>query len=75
MSVACVNPTDVVRTRVYNAPADRPYASGLDAALQLVRTEGPLAFYKGSVTHFLRLGPHMVLVFGILEQFKRLRGR
>ena len=75
VSVACVNPTDVVRTRVYNAPADRPYASGLDAALQLVRTEGPLAFYKGSVTHFLRLGPHMVLVFGILEQFKRLRGR
>ena len=75
VSVACVNPTDVVRTRVYNAPADRPYASGVDAALQLVRTEGPLAFYKGSVTHFLRLGPHMVLVFGILEQFKRLRGR
>ena len=45
------------------------------AAAQLLRTEGPLAFYKGSVTHFLRLGPHMVLVFGILEQFKRLRGR
>ena len=49
----------------------RPYASGVDAAQ---RTEGPLAFYKGSVTHFLRLGPHMVLVFGILEQL-RLRGR
>ena len=74
MSVACVNPTDVVRTRVYNAPADRPYASGVDAALQLVRTEGPLAFYKGSVTHFLRLGPRMVLVFGILEQFKGYAG-
>ena len=28
--------------------------------------------YKGALTHYLRLGPHMVLVFGILEQLKLL---
>ena len=50
----------------YGAPV------GADAAAQLVTLEGPLAFYKGALTHYLRLGPHMVLVFGILEQLKLL---
>ena len=62
----------MTRTRLYNAPPGR-YAGGVDAALALVRTEGALAFYKGAMTHYLRLGPHMVLVFAILEQMKLLR--
>ena len=69
--ILCVNPVDVVRTRLYNAPPGR-YSGGADAAAQLVTLEGPLAFYKGALTHYLRLGPHMVLVFGILEQLKLL---
>ena len=73
VSVLCVNPVDVVRTRLYNAPPGR-YLGGADAAAQLVALEGPHAFYKGALTHYLRLGPHMVLVFGILEQLKLLTG-
>ena len=57
VSVACVNPVDVTRTRLYNAPPGR-YAGGVEAAMALSRIEGPLAFYKGAVTHFIRLGPH-----------------
>ena len=72
VSVACVNPVDVVRTRLYNAPPGR-YASGVEAGLALAQTEGLLAFYKGALTHYLRLGPHMVLVFGFLEQMKKMR--
>jgi len=75
VSVLCVNPVDVVRTRVYNQPRADWYTGGLDAAKQLVQTEGWSAFYKGASTHYMRLGPHMVLVFGILEQFKALRKR
>ena len=70
VSISCVNPVDVVRTRLYNAP-EGWYASGTDAALQLVRAEGVLAFYKGALAGYLRLGPHMVLVFGILERLKQ----
>lgn len=70
VSVACMNPADVIRTRLYNAP-EGWYANGLDAARQLVRTEGVSAFYKGAMTSYLRLGPHMVLVFSILEQLKQ----
>ena len=50
------------------------YSGGADAAAQLVALEGPRAFYKGALTHYLRLGPHMVLVFGILEQLKLFTG-
>ncbi len=38
------------------------YSSGFDVARQLVANEGLFAFYKGAGTHYLRLGPHMVLV-------------
>mmetsp|Transcript_12376 Transcript_12376/g.31622 ORF Transcript_12376/g.31622 Transcript_12376/m.31622 type:complete len:309 (-) Transcript_12376:150-1076(-) len=73
VSVAFVNPIDVARTRLYNAPPGR-YAGGVDAAWQVIASgEGVFSFYKGALTHFLRLGPHMVLVFGILEQMKKLR--
>ena len=63
-----------MRTRLYNQPAtgERWYSGGGDVARQLLRSEGTLAFYKGALTHYLRLGPHMVLVFGFLEQFKLL---
>ena len=74
VSIACCNPVDVVRTRLYNAPVGW-YSSGADTARQLLANEGVLAFYKGSLTHFLRLGPHMILVFGILEQFKLVQAR
>ena len=71
VSVAVFNPIDVVRTRLYNAP-EGWYKSGVDVALVALRTEGPFAFYKGATAGYLRLGPHMVLVFGILEQLKQI---
>lgn len=48
------------------------YKNGVDAAVKVMRAEGPLAFYKGALTHFMRLGPHLVLVFTFHEQFKRI---
>ena len=43
-------------------------------ALDLIRftaRQGPLAFYKGYVPAFVRLGPHTVLTFIFLEQLKK----
>jgi hypothetical protein len=76
VSIACVNPVDVIRTRVYNQPfgpdgVGLRYSSALDATVKLLSTEGPLAFYKGAGVHYARLGPHMVLVFVILEKLKK----
>ena len=52
------------------ALAVRASANALDAARKILATEGPLGFYKGAGSHYLRLGPHMVLVFVILEQLR-----
>lgn len=78
VSVACVNPIDVVRTRVYNQPIDektkrgRYYRNGIDAARKIALKEGLGSFYKGALTHFGRLGPHMVLVFVFIEELRKL---
>ena len=57
-----MNPIDVVRTRYYNQNyvngKGTIYSSGADAVQKIVKTEGPMAFYKGFLPHFLRIGPH-----------------
>lgn len=78
-SVACVHPVDLVRTRVFNQPFGPGgrglwYRNGLDAAFKVAAVEGPLAFYKGAGAHFARLGPHMMLVFVILEELRSRTG-
>lgn len=73
VSILCCNPADVTRTRVYNAPpGGERYAGALDAARKILATEGAAGFYKGALSHYLRLGPHMVLVFCILEQLRQI---
>jgi len=73
-SIFFCNPADVVRTRLYNQPVDgaRRYRNAVDAAAKIFRTEGPMGFYKGALTHYMRLGPHIVLVFTILERLRML---
>ena len=57
-----MNPVDVLRTRYYNQQYINSvgvlYSSGWDCAKKVVANEGLSAFYKGFVTHFLRIGPH-----------------
>jgi Mitochondrial carrier protein len=47
------------------------YTSGMDAFKKLTATEGMKAFYKGFLTHFLRIGPHFCLTFVFLGVLKR----
>ncbi|KAI9205324.1 mitochondrial carrier domain-containing protein [Polychytrium aggregatum] len=75
--VSCIfmNPIDVVRTRYYNQPYKDGkgliYSSGLDTIKKLVANEGVTAFYKGALTHFLRIGPHFCLTFVFLGWLRR----
>ncbi|KAJ1512796.1 Mitochondrial oxaloacetate carrier protein, partial [Coelomomyces lativittatus] len=76
-SVICMNPIDVLRTRYYNQPFDpqtgqgKYYASPYHSATSLIRNEGWHAFYKGFLSHFLRIGPHFCLTFMFLGILKR----
>ena len=66
------NPLDVPRPRLYNQPAGeaRLYTGAPDAFVKIMRREGAGAFYKGFVPHFMRVGPHFVLTFIMLEQLR-----
>ena len=76
--VTAMQPSDVVRTRLYNQPFDSSgrgtlYAGPLDAAAKVVRLEGAAALFKGWTAHYLRGAPHVALLFLTLEQLKKHR--
>ncbi|KAJ2692811.1 Mitochondrial oxaloacetate carrier protein, partial [Coemansia spiralis] len=63
-----MNPFDVVSTRMYNQKAapgggGTLYRSTAHCLYRTVAAEGFLSLYKGFLAHFLRLGPHTVLMF------------
>ncbi|XP_030055870.1 mitochondrial uncoupling protein 2 [Microcaecilia unicolor] len=64
------SPVDVVKTRYMNS-APGQYNSALNCALTMLRKEGPLAFYKGFMPSFLRLGSWNIVMFVTYEQLKR----
>lgn len=74
VGVMCMNPVDVVRTRLYNQPAGAGLygSSALRAAKQIAAAEGVTAFWKGAVAHYCRVGPHTVLTFFFIGHYQRL---
>ncbi|XP_042354817.1 mitochondrial uncoupling protein 2 [Plectropomus leopardus] len=64
------SPVDVVKTRYMNAALGQ-YSSVLSCAAAMMTKEGPLAFYKGFMPSFLRLGSWNVVMFVTYEQLKR----
>merc|ERR1712151_692897 len=46
------------------------YTGPLDCMLKVVRTEGVLGIYKGTLANYLRFGPYCTLTFIFLEQFR-----
>ncbi|XP_062190885.1 mitochondrial uncoupling protein 5-like [Phragmites australis] len=76
VAAAASNPVDVVKTRMMNmkvAPgAPPPYAGPVDCALRTVRSEGPMALYKGFIPTVMRQGPFTVVLFVTLEQVRKV---
>lgn len=70
------NPVDVIKTRVMNMKVEPgevpPYNGALDCAIKTVRTEGPLALYKGFIPTVSRQGPFTVVLFVTLEQVRKI---
>lgn len=73
-TLACVvtSPVDVVKTRYMSAQAAAAtsqaaegvsYKGPADVVMSTLRTEGPMAFYKGISATFLRLWPHTVILW------------
>ena len=75
-AVAAMNPADVVRTRLYAQPIGPDgkgtlYTGFVDCGKQLLKSDGPMGFYKGAIPHFLRFGPHTVISFMAIGVIRR----
>ncbi|XP_022667295.1 solute carrier family 25 member 35-like isoform X2 [Varroa destructor] len=77
-TVVCIimTPFDVVCTRLYNQgvnPQTRKglyYNGFLDCFAKILRSEGPLGFYKGISAAFLRCGPHTILTLMLWQTLR-----
>ncbi|KAK9474244.1 mitochondrial carrier domain-containing protein [Dipodascopsis tothii] len=65
------SPVDVVKTRIMNAK-DKQH-SALTILRDAVRSEGILFAFRGWLPAFVRLGPHTIVTFIVLEQLKIYR--
>ncbi|XP_038215239.1 solute carrier family 25 member 35-like [Zerene cesonia] len=73
----CLNPFDVMATRLSNQPVDsqnrgKLYRGMADCFIKMLKSEGASAFYKGVGANYLRLGPHTVLLLVCWDQLKTL---
>ncbi|KAJ5932380.1 hypothetical protein N7516_006869 [Penicillium verrucosum] len=51
------------------------YGGVFDCLLKTIRTEGPLAIYKGFFAHLARILPHTILTLSLAEQTNKLMRR
>jgi hypothetical protein len=71
---------DVVKTRIMNQPVNPAtgvgtiYKSPVDCFTTVLRTEGMAGLYKGFWPSWLRLGPHTVVTFLVMEQLRAAVG-
>ena len=71
VTVTAMQPLDVVSTRLYQSGGKATsYRGPIDCARQTLRAEGWRAFFKGWTPQYLRLGPHTILTFFLLEALK-----
>jgi len=64
-------PFDFVKTRIQKQKPDAngvlPYKNSIDCVKKVLATEGPLAFYKGFVTYYFRIAPHVMITLFTLD--------
>ncbi|QRV97766.1 mitochondrial carrier protein [Ceratobasidium sp. AG-Ba] len=85
VSGACVclamQPADTALTRMYNQPTvmgpngrvvGALYKNPIDCLWKTLKTEGALAWYKGTTAHFLRIAPHTIITLTANEIYMAL---
>jgi solute carrier family 25 oxoglutarate transporter 11 len=69
-------PFDFLKTRmqkqVRNADGSYPYRNALHAAGKIMAEEGPLAFYRGFFTYYIRIAPHAMITLVCLDLLKKV---
>ena len=64
-------PADVIKSRMQNMQPGE-YEGPVDCAKQMIRKEGLLSLYKGYTPAFIKLAPHTVISFIILDTLSQM---
>ena len=71
MGAVASSPADVVKTRYMNQlQGQEAYKGVIDCTMKLLRSEGPMVFYRGFIPLYLRIGPWNVAFFLSYEKYK-----
>lgn len=65
------SPADVVKTRIMNSKGSSKSAFAI--LTDAVKTEGPSFMFRGWLPSFIRLGPHTIVTFLVLEQLRKFK--
>lgn len=65
------SPADVVKTRIMNAKGQG--GSAVSILTNAVKNEGAGFMFRGWLPSFIRLGPHTIVTFLVLEQLRKFR--
>ncbi|XP_058457768.1 solute carrier family 25 member 35-like isoform X2 [Malaya genurostris] len=73
-----MTPPDVIATRLYNQGVDSKgkgiyYKGVVDCCFKILKTEGVAGLYKGFWPHYMRIGPHSMLVLVFFDELKNVR--
>lgn len=67
MSTLVSIPIDITKTRLQNMK-NNEYKGTVDVLTKVVRNEGFFSLWKGFTPYFLRLGPHTIITFLLMER-------
>ena len=59
---------------IFSLSIERRYTRPLDVFIKTMRSEGPLAFLKGTTASWMRLGPGITISFIVYEQLRKVFG-
>jgi hypothetical protein len=83
VAAVATSPVDVIKTRMMNQSAHAKtagstsvvvYRSTLHCAANILATEGLFGFFKGLMPNYLRIAPHTLTTFIVLEQLRKFLG-
>lgn len=76
---ACSLPFDYVKTQLQKMRPDAngkvPYTGAIDCAVKTLAEGGPLKFYTGFPTYFVRIAPHAVITLLILQYLPKMEAK
>jgi len=74
VTTAASMPVDIAKTRIQNMSVVNgvpEYTGAVDVLTKVVKKEGVLSLWKGFTPYYMRLGPHTVITFILLEQLNQ----